>query len=62
MSIGDPEQIRHFQTELDKLIHHYRKEYDITYASVIGCLFACAQMLVREAHKKGTDLKEEDES
>lgn len=51
-SCDDAEQIRHFQNELDKLIHHYRHEYNITYASVIGVLFACAQLLVDETKKK----------
>lgn len=51
-SYDDAEQIRHFQNELDKLIHHYRHEYNITYASVIGVLFACAQLLVDETKKK----------
>ena len=53
----DAEQIRHFQRELDKLIYHYRKEYDITYASLIGILFACAQLLVDETKVK---IKERD--
>lgn len=53
----DAEQIRHFQKELDKLIYHYRKEYDITYASLIGILFACAQLLVDETKVK---IKERD--
>ena len=54
----DAEQIRHFQKELDKLIFRYRKEYDITYASLIGILFACAQLMVDETKVK--IKKEED--
>ena len=53
----DAEQIRHFQKELDKLIYRYRKEYDITYASLIGILFACAQLMVDETKVK---IKEQD--
>ncbi len=55
MRVGDPEQIRHFQDELDKLIRRYRHEYNITYASVIGILFACAQLLVEESKKGKSD-------
>lgn len=48
----DAEQIRHFQNELDKLIQRYRHEYNITYASVIGILFAAAQLMVDETKTK----------
>lgn len=32
------QQIEHFENDLDALVERYRKEFDMTYAAVIGCL------------------------
>lgn len=42
------DQIYQFGNELDKLIERTRKEYEITYAAVVGVLFMKAQMLAQE--------------
>ncbi len=34
----ETEQINRFSDELDALVDRYAQEYDLSYASVIGCL------------------------
>lgn len=43
------EQIDHIANDLDRLIDRYRKEYDMTYASVIGVLHMKIYLLSAEA-------------
>ena len=45
----ESEQIIHFSDELDRLVSRFRKEYDMSYASLIGIMFARAFLLVEEA-------------
>lgn len=45
------EQIQHLRDDIAKLIERYRKEYDLTYASVVGVLHITAFELLQE----GTD-------
>lgn len=45
------EQIAHFESDLDNLVERYRKEYDISYASMIGMLHLKAHILCVEANE-----------
>lgn len=49
------EQITHLADDLDSLVERYRKEYDLTYASVIGALMMKVHLLCME------DTMEEDD-
>lgn len=41
--------VDHLMDELDRLLNRTRKEYDMTYAEVIGCL----QVKIMELHDEG---------
>ena len=43
------EQTRAFCNDLDKLIARYASEFDLTYATLIGCLTLKTKMLCDEA-------------
>lgn len=45
------EQIEHFADELDKLVQRFRGEYELTYASITGCLNMKIFTLHREVEK-----------
>lgn len=45
------EQQRQFSEELDKLIDRFRKEYEISYASVVGSLTIKIHLLCTEAEE-----------
>lgn len=45
----DHDQTKAFADELDKLVHRFRSEYEITYAAVVGCLTMKAHTLMTEA-------------
>lgn len=44
----EQEQISHLQNDIDALIERYRKEYSLTYASVIGALMMKVHLLCME--------------
>lgn len=50
------EQIFAFADELDNLVDRYREEWDLPIASVVGCLFCKAQLLVQEAADRQDEL------
>lgn len=52
------EQIDRFEEDVQKVIHRFRHEFDIPYASLIGVLHILAYELSKEAF----DVAEEDES
>lgn len=47
--MSDNDQIKAFADELDNLVERYRKEFDITYAGVVGALTMKAHLLMSEA-------------
>lgn len=47
--MSDKEQTDRFSHDLDALVERYRKEYDLSYASVIGVLLLQIHMLSDEA-------------
>ncbi len=49
----DKEQTKRLADELDNLVERYRKEYDMTYASVVGVLQIQIHMLCSEPHEPG---------
>lgn len=52
------EQIERLSDEIDALIGRYRDEYDLTYAAVIGVLFAKAHFLCEEAKNQAGEEEE----
>lgn len=50
------EQTNHFGDELDKLVDRFRKEYDISYASVIGTMQMKIYLLCSEAEERADEL------
>lgn len=53
--MNDHDQSFHFGNELDNLVERTRKEYDLSYATIIGILHVKAHQLCSEC------LEEEDE-
>jgi hypothetical protein len=51
--MDESQQITHFANDLDALINRYRSEYDLSYASIIGVLFARMHYLCDEARTLG---------
>lgn len=49
------QQIFAFGDELDKLVERYRREFDMTYADVVGVLFMKAHLLCEEASHQERD-------
>lgn len=47
--MDETEQIIAFENELEALVHRYRHEFNMHYASVIGVLHIQAHVLTREA-------------
>ena len=47
--MSEKEQIEHLDQELIRLIERFRKEYNLSYASVIGTLHLRAHILAQEA-------------
>lgn len=47
--MSEQEQINAFANDLDNLIDRYRKEFEVTYSSVVGVLFMKATLLSNEA-------------
>ncbi len=45
-------QVEHFSKELDKLVDRFRREYDISYAEVVGCLYMKTHELFDEAKEE----------
>jgi len=52
------EQIDRFAGDLDKLVGLYKREYDLSYASVIGCLDMKITLLTLEAIKVAREQDE----
>lgn len=50
--MNDKQQINAFAEEIDRLVDRYRKEFDLSYASVIGVFFMKAQILCSESEEK----------
>ena len=46
-------RVEHLGDEIDKIINHFRMEYDMTYAEAVGVLFMKAQLLCEEAAEEG---------
>lgn len=54
------EQTSAFAKDIDKLVHRYREEFDLNYASAIGVLFMKAHALSEESAEEAY-LADEDE-
>lgn len=50
------EQTNHFANELDNLVERFRKEYDLTFATVVGVLQMKAWLLCQEAQEREKEL------
>lgn len=55
--MSEKEQIEAFADDLDRLVDRYRREFDLSYASVIGTLNMKAHLLCAEAGRG--DVNEE---
>lgn len=49
--MSESEQVQHFADELDKLVERFRKEYELSYASVVGALMFRIHTLMIEAQE-----------
>lgn len=47
--MDEPTQIQHLESDVEKTVTRFRKEYEITYASVIGVLHLQIAKLEQEA-------------
>jgi len=47
--LTESDQISQFSNELDALIHRARFEYELCYATMVGCLVSKAHLLQHEA-------------
>jgi len=54
--VSEKEQIDQFANELDKLVDRFRKEYEITYASVIGALVMKTHLLCNESQMRDGEV------
>ncbi len=54
--MSESEQIKHFGDEIDKLVDRFRREYDITYAAVVGTLFMKAHLICNEADEREDEV------
>ncbi len=45
----EQEQTVRFSADLDRFIEQYRLEYDLTYATIVGCLTIKATMMTLES-------------
>lgn len=52
----EKDKIDHFADDLDRLVDRYRKEYDMSYASVVGTLQMKINMLCAEAAGREDEL------
>lgn len=50
------EQIEHFADEIDRLVERNRREYDMTYAAVVGVLHMKIYLLCAEAAERKDEL------
>jgi hypothetical protein len=50
------EQVEHLSNELDRLIDRFRDEYDISFAAVVGVLYAKAFLLCQEAQNRKDEI------
>lgn len=46
------EQIEHLENDLDNIIERYRKEYEMTYAAMIGVFMLKVYQLSEEAYEE----------
>jgi len=53
--MDDLQQCNAFGEEIEKVINRFRGEFDLSYASVIGILFAKAQMMTNEWSRTSED-------
>ena len=51
------QQINHFANDLDNLVERYAKEYDLTYAAMVGVLQMKSHLLCSEAQERKDDLE-----
>lgn len=49
--MDQPNQASHFANDLEALIMRYRREYDLTYASLVGVLHLQTHLLCCEAER-----------
>lgn len=49
------EQIEHLENDLEMIIERYRKEYDMTYASMIGVFMLKVHQISAEAYEEPED-------
>lgn len=54
--MNEKEQTQHFADELDNLVERFRKEYDLTYAAVVGTLQMKAFTLMQEANDRSDEV------
>jgi len=54
--MSDAEQLAAFADELDRMIHRFSKEFDLSYAVVVGVLQMKVQMLCAEAATRRDEL------
>jgi len=43
-----PDQVTAFSTDLDSLVERYRREFDLSYAELLGCLQLKLFLMTRE--------------
>lgn len=55
------EQITHFANDIDNLVERYRREYDISYAAILGVLNMKIHLLCEEATARANELDDEDD-
>ena len=49
------EQVNQFSDELDRLVERFRSEYDLDYASMIGCLHLKVHFVSQEAYEEAEE-------
>jgi hypothetical protein len=54
--VNEKEQIDAFADDLDKLVHRYRSEFDLSYAAAVGVLQMKSWLLCSEAAERVDDL------
>lgn len=59
--MSDREQIEAFEAELNRLVHRFRNEFEITVGAVVGCLTIKAHNLISEYERRFEEGEFEDE-
>lgn len=54
--MSEKDQIEHFANEVDNLVERCRKEYEMSYAAVVGVLQMKIHLLCAEASERGDEV------